>query len=119
MVEPERQSSDEKQRGQRPGQQPQPELEFAARDGQNGFCRGPLPGRAKQGGVGPFRNLDNGSFVAAFPIEILMQLEPQLADVDADRAVLNYAVILGFAEDGAADAVLAQILGLAVQGSLR
>jgi hypothetical protein len=48
-----------------------------------------------------------------------MQLEPQLADMHADGAIFDDTVVLGLAEDGAADAVFTQILGLAVQRSLR
>ena len=48
-----------------------------------------------------------------------MQFEPQLPHMHADRAVLHHAVVLRLAEHRAADAMFAQILGLAVQGSLR
>jgi hypothetical protein len=46
-----------------------------------------------------------------------MQLKTKLADVDANRAVLDNAVILSFAEYSVSDAVLAQILSMAVKGS--
>src|ERR1035437_1269103 len=89
-----------------------------ARDSQHGRCGSPRLDGAKERGVSTFRNLNDACFVAALAIEILMQLEPQLADVNADRAVLDDTVILGLAEDGAADAVFTQVLGLAVQSSL-
>jgi hypothetical protein len=48
-----------------------------------------------------------------------MQLEPQLADVHTGRTVLDDTVILVFAKNGLANAVLSQILRLAMKGSLR
>jgi len=55
----------------------------------------------------PLSESQRWPFFASFPVEILMQLEPELANVDADRAVFDDAVILRLAEDGAADVVLA------------
>ena len=47
-----------------------------------------------------------------------MQLETQLADMYANRTVLDNAVVLSLSEDGASDPVLAQVLRLAVESSL-
>jgi hypothetical protein len=77
-----------------------------------------VPSVSKKGGVRPFRNFDDYRFAAAFPIKILVELQPQLANVNANRTVLDDAVILGFSENGASDAMLAQVLCLAMQSSL-
>jgi hypothetical protein len=72
----------------------------------------------KEGGVCTFRNFDDDRFAAAFPIKILVQLETQLAHVNADRTIVNDTIILSFAEDCASDSVFGQILCMPVERPL-
>jgi hypothetical protein len=73
---------------------------------------------AKKSRVGPLGDFDDTGFVPALTIEVLIQLETLLSNVHGDRTVLDNAVILRLSENGAPDAVLAQVLELAMDGSL-
>jgi hypothetical protein len=53
-------------------------------------------------------DFDDAAFFPAFSIEILVQLEAQLADMYANRTIFDNAVILGFAENRAPDPILGQ-----------
>ncbi len=75
-------------------------------------------GRAKEGGVRTLGDFNDDGFATADPVKILMQLQTQLTDMDADGTVLDDTVVLSFAEDNTSNAMLAQILSLAVKSSL-
>jgi hypothetical protein len=93
--------------GESPRQQLKPALRVCVFDCEGRSRDGSLFDRAKERGVCALRNLNDRRFVAAFAVKILMQLEPQLANVDTNRAVFDDAVILRLAKDGAADVVFA------------
>src|SRR5579862_855924 len=74
---------------------------------------------SKDRGVRAFRYLDNKGFRTAFAIEVLVELEAQLAHVHPHGAVIDNAVVNRLAEYGAADAMLGQIGDMPMEASLR
>src|SRR5487761_1196557 len=60
------------------------------------------------------RNFDDQGLIASLPVEILMELQSQLAHLNPDGTVLDRAIVHRLAKDRAADMVLSKLGGMAV-----